>query len=67
MEAERSSRIIELKRQIALLKKDELRLRWIITSEFVTANLRSQADGDLKLLLKNLRAAEIELSRLEND
>ena len=67
MEAERSSRIVELKRQVSLLRKDELRLRWIITSEFVTEKLKAQADGDLKSLLKNLRAAEIELSRLEND
>jgi hypothetical protein len=67
MEADRSQRIAGLKAQIHSLKKEELRLRWMITSEFSGKELRMRADEDLKSVLNNLRAAEIELGQLEND
>jgi hypothetical protein len=67
MEADRSSRIAELKRQISLLKKDELRLHWIVRSQFISEELRAMAHRDCYSVLDNLRKAEIELSRLEID
>jgi hypothetical protein len=67
MAADRRKRIAGLKAQIALLKKEELRLRWIVTSEFNGEELKMRADVDLKSVLQNLRAAEIELIQLEND
>jgi hypothetical protein len=67
MEAERSSRIDELKSEISMLKKDELRLGWIVTSEFITVELRMRTLKHLDSVQKNLREAETELSRLEND
>jgi hypothetical protein len=67
MEADRSQRIAGLKAQIALLKKEELRLRWMITSEFSGKEVKTRADLDLKSVLNNLRSTEIELGQLEND
>lgn len=66
MEAEPSLRIVELKREISLLRQDKLRLHWLISSQ-VTPELKGQAKKDLNSVLQNLTKAEIELSRLEKE
>lgn len=64
MDVGRSSRIVELKRQISLLKQDELRLRWLVSSQFVAERLKAQARIDLESVLENLMEAGNELKRL---
>ena len=65
MDAGRSSRIVELKRQISLLQQEEERLRWLISSEFVGEGLKKRARNDLESVLENLMGAGSELKRLE--
>lgn len=67
MDADHSPRRVELKRQISLLQQDELRLRWLISSKFILEKLKEQARMDLDSVLKNLREAGYELSRLERE
>ncbi|WP_109485812.1 hypothetical protein [Occallatibacter savannae] len=65
MAAFKDSRITELKRQISLLRNEEERLRWIISSEFVSDKLKDRARRDLQSVLENLFAAGHELKQLE--
>jgi hypothetical protein len=58
-------RIAKLKRQIDLLEEDAVRLRYLISSQFVIDKVKAQAGIDLALVLENLKHAKKELNRLE--
>ena len=65
MESARSSHVVELKREIALLKHDEKRLQWVILSSSATVKLKAQAREDLPAVLERLKKAGSELTRIE--
>jgi hypothetical protein len=67
MHDDRNARIVDLKREIALLQRDERRLQWLISSVFTLPELKIQARADLIRLEKNLKRAADDLTRLEGE
>jgi hypothetical protein len=67
MEAKHDSLIAEVKDEISQLKQDADRLHLIATSQFMSEQLRTKAEMDRYWVLNNIRKAELELSRLENE
>lgn len=67
VEETRSNRVVELKREIALLQQDEKRLQWLLASKFPTGIFRRQAQRDLEVALEKLKALGDDLTRAERE
>jgi hypothetical protein len=59
--------IAELKVQISLLKKEEMRLHWVVSSSESLSEKSRMAYKDLYSVLDKVAQAELELSCLEKD
>jgi len=65
MEDTRSPSMVDLKRQIALLQKDEERLQWLLSATFARAEVKAKAALDLRAIVEGLERLKDELSYLE--
>ena len=61
-----SARVVTLRRYIALLRQEESRLSWILSSPRASEQIRIEANSALQVAVQKLSKADRELRALEH-
>lgn len=65
MEDKPNAGAADLRKQIAILQKDEKHLEWLLSATFARAEVKAKATLDLRAIVETLKRLSAELSHLE--